>query len=107
MNQNDDLKIQVTSYRLAETDDQIRIYADISLKFQYGGKEVDIDKLRGSYARKLFLFDGDSIEIMIKLTTETFEVPMTSLGSIWSKSGKVMEENIESLISIAGSIEDI
>ena len=105
--ESDDLKIQVISYRLLESDDHIRIYTDISLKFQYHGKEVNVDKLRGSYARKLFLFDGGSIEKMVKLTTETFEVPLTSLGSIWSKSGKLMEGNIESLLRIEGSINDI
>ena len=105
--ENDDLKIQVTSYSLSESDDQIRIYTGIGLKFQYHGKEVIVDGLSGSYARKLFLFDGGSIEKMIKLTTETFEVPMTSLGSIWSKSGKLMEGHIESLLRIEGSIKDI
>ncbi len=107
MNQNDNLKIQVTSYRLSGSNDEIRIYDDIGIKFQYCGKEVNVDKLSGSYARKLFLFDGDSIEKMIKLTTETFEVPMTYLGSIWSESGKLMEKHIESLLRIEGSIKDI
>lgn len=95
MNQNDDLKIEIISHRLSESDGKITIYDNIGLKFRYYGKEVVVDGLSGSYARELFLFDGDSIEKMIKLTTETFEVPMTSLGSIWHESGKLMKESIE------------
>lgn len=95
MNQNDDLKIEIISHRLSESDGIITIYDNIGLKFRYCGKEVVVDGLSGSYARELFLFDGDSIEKMIKLATETFEVPMTSLGSIWYESGKLMKESIE------------
>jgi hypothetical protein len=95
MSKNDDLKIMVTSYRLSEGDNQIRIYTDIDIKFQYHDKEVIVNGLSGSYARKLFLFDGDSIEKMKNLTTEIFEVPITSLGSIWSESGKLMKEELK------------
>lgn len=95
MNKSDDLKIEVISHRLSESDGKITIYDNIGLKFRYCGKEISVDGLSGSYARELFLFDGDSIEKMIKFTTETFEIRITSLGPIWPTLGKLMKDSIE------------
>lgn len=92
---NDDLKIEVISHRLSAREGEITLYDNIDLKFRYCDKEVSVYGLSGSYARGLFLFGGDSIDKMVKVVTENFEVPITYLGSIWSQSGKVMKEVIE------------